>query len=138
MIYKTIRKIKWILEKDSPFVYIFFWVQGKIWRYLELRSICHERSENKEITTSKKWNKIHVSAFLQASKISHNVTTNIPWLWHSGLESSPRKRKVGCSNPRRDRSKSEKQVVTAPLLNAQQTVRVSRVLGDDHYKRMSL
>ena len=35
-------------------------------------------------------------------------TTNIPWWWHSGLERSTRKRKVGCSNPRRDRSKSEK------------------------------
>ena len=31
---------------------------------------------------------------------------------------------------------SLKQVVTAPLLNALQQVRVSRVLGDDHYKRM--
>ena len=30
----------------------------------------------------------------------------------------------------------QKEVVTAPLLNAQQEVRVSRVLGDDHYKRM--
>ena len=35
-----------------------------------------------------------------------------------------------------DRS-DKKQVVTAPLLNALQQLRVSRVLGDGHYKRMS-
>ena len=35
-----------------------------------------------------------------------------------GLERSPRKRKVECSNPRRDKLKSLKQVVTAPLPNA--------------------
>ena len=35
------------------------------------------------------------------------------------------------------RPKSKKQVVTAPLLNAQQYLRVSRVLKDDHYERMS-
>ena len=29
-------------------------------------------------------------------------------------------------------------MVTAPLLNARQQVRVSRVLGDDHYKWMPL
>ena len=29
----------------------------------------------------------------------------------------------------------EKQVMTALILNAQQKMRVSRVLGDDHYKR---
>ena len=32
---------------------------------------------------------------------------------------------------------SLKQVVTAPLPNAWHKVSVSRVLGDDHYKRMS-
>ena len=32
-----------------------------------------------------------------------------------------------------DRPKSLKQVVTAPLPTARQHVRVSRVLGDDHY-----
>ena len=41
------------------------------------------------------------------------------------------------SNPGRDRPKSLKQVVTAPLLSARQEVRASRVLGDDHYKRMT-
>ena len=56
---------------------------------------------------------------------------NRPWRWRSGLE-----RKVRCSNPSSDRPRSLKQVVTAPLLNARQQVRVSRVLGDDHYKRM--
>ena len=45
----------------------------------------------------------------------------------------PRRRKVGCSKPSRDRLKSLKQVVTALLPN----VGVSRVLGDDLYKRMS-
>ena len=53
-----------------------------------------------------------------------------------GSNVHPRKRKVGCSNPRRDRPKSLKQVVTAPLPNAQHQVWVSRVLRDDHYKRI--
>ena len=46
-----------------------------------------------------------------------------------------RKRKFGCSNPSRERPKSLKQVVTAPLSNARHLVCVSWVLGDDHYKR---
>ena len=41
--------------------------------------------------------------------------------WRSGLECSPCKRKVGCSNPSRDRPiKLLKQVVTAPPPNAWQ------------------
>ena len=56
--------------------------------------------------------------------------------WCSGLERWPRKQKVGCSNPSRNRPKSYRQVVTALLLNARQQVWVSRVLRDDHYKRM--
>ena len=40
------------------------------------------------------------------------------------------------SNPERLRPKSLKQVVTAPLLNAQQQV-LSRVLGDDQFTWMS-
>ena len=39
------------------------------------------------------------------------------------------KRKVGCSNPSSDRSKSLKQVVTAPLQNAQHEVGVSYTDG---------
>ena len=54
--------------------------------------------------------------------------------WRSGLERWPRKRKVGCSNLSRDRPKSLKQLVTAPLPNARQKVRMSPVLGDDHKK----
>ena len=54
--------------------------------------------------------------------------------WRSVLERSPRKRKFMCSNLSRDWHKSLKQVVNAPLPNARQ--QVSRVLGDDHYKRM--
>ena len=38
----------------------------------------------------------------------------------AGFERSPRKRKVGRSNPSRNKPKSLKQVVTAPLLNARQ------------------
>ena len=38
------------------------------------------------------------------------------------VERSPRMRKVGCSNPSRVRSKSLKQVVTAPLQYARQQV----------------
>ena len=40
----------------------------------------------------------------------------------SGLQRSPSKRKVGSSNPSRKIPKSQKQVVTAPLLNAQKYV----------------
>ena len=40
-----------------------------------------------------------------------------PRRWRSGLERSPRKRKIGCSNPSSDKPKSFKQVVTAPLPN---------------------
>ena len=40
------------------------------------------------------------------------------------------------SIPGRDRPKSLKQVVTAALPNARQEMRLSRVLGDEHYKRM--
>ena len=36
--------------------------------------------------------------------------------WGSLIERSPRLQKVGCSNPGRDRPKSLKQIVTAPLL----------------------
>ena len=36
--------------------------------------------------------------------------------WRGGLERWPRKRLVGCLNPNRDRTKSQKQVVRAPLL----------------------
>ena len=45
------------------------------------------------------------------------VYLNYAW---SGLERSPRKWKVGCSNPSRDRPKSLKQVEKAPLLHARQ------------------
>ena len=43
---------------------------------------------------------------------------------------------VTSSIPGRDRPKSKEQVVTAPLPNARRKVRVSRILGDDHNKRM--
>ena len=45
-----------------------------------------------------------------------------PRWWRSGLERSLSIWKVGCSNPSRDRPKSYKQVVTAPLPNARQYV----------------
>ena len=60
-----------------------------------------------------------------------------PRRWRSGLERSPLKRKVGCSNPSFNRPKSLKQVVTAPLTNTRHSVWVSRVLTDDHYIRMT-
>ena len=41
-----------------------------------------------------------------------------------------------CVNPSRDRPKSLEQVMTTPLPDAWLKVRVSRVLGDDHYKQM--
>ena len=50
------------------------------------------------------------------------------------VKNSPRMRKVGCSNPSRDRPKSLKQSMTAPMLNARQQMLVLRVLGVDHYK----
>ena len=46
-------------------------------------------------------------------------------------------RKVECSIPGRERSKSLKQVVTAPLLNGLLKVRVSLVIGDDKYIRLA-
>ena len=52
------------------------------------------------------------------------------------FRNGPRKRKVGCSNPSRDIPKSLKQAVTAPLPSAGHLVWMSRVLGDDHYKRI--
>ena len=45
----------------------------------------------------------------------------------SGCECLPRMQNVGCSNPSRNRPKSQKQVVTTPLPNVR---RASRVLGD--------
>ena len=56
--------------------------------------------------------------------------------WLSWLERSLRKRKVRCSNSCRERLNSLKHVVTAPLPNTRLYVWVSRVVGDDHYKRM--
>ena len=54
-----------------------------------------------------------------------------------GLERWPHNRKVGVRIPAAtDREKSWKQVVTAPMLNARQYMWVSRVLGDNHYKRV--
>ena len=57
--------------------------------------------------------------FLNLFKILHR---GWPRRWRSGLERSPRKRKVGCSNPGRKRPKSLKQIVTAPLPNARHQV----------------
>ena len=59
-----------------------------------------------------------------------------PRWWRSGLERSPRKRKVGCTNPSCVRPKTLKQVVTASLTTARHYVWAPRVLDDDHYKRM--
>ena len=41
------------------------------------------------------------------------------------------------SIPGRNRPKSLKQAVSTPMLSARQQVRVSWVLGDDHYKQMT-
>ena len=41
------------------------------------------------------------------------------------------------SIPGRDRPMSLKQIVRAPMTNARQQVRVLRVLGDDHYNKVS-
>ena len=65
-----------------------------------------------------------------------NFQNILPRRWRSGLDRSHRMRKVGCSNPNRDRPKSLKQVVTAPLLNVRQKVGVSRVLEDNNYERL--
>ena len=55
--------------------------------------------------------------------------------WPSRLEHLPCMQKVGCSNPRCDRSKLLKQEVTAPLPNAQQQMHVSWVLRWAFLKR---
>ena len=52
------------------------------------------------------------------------------------VRASSRKRKVGCSNPRRDRLEWLKPVVTTLLPNSRQYVWVSWFLGDDPHKRM--
>ena len=49
-----------------------------------------------------------------------------------GLSGHRVSKKVECSNPGHNRPTPLKQVVTAPLLNARQQVRVSRVLGNDN------
>ena len=48
--------------------------------------------------------------------------------WRSRPERLPRKRKVWCSSPKRDRHKALNQVSTTLMLNARQQVRVSRVM----------
>ena len=67
---------------------------------------------------------------------SNYSTIELPQRWRSGFKRSPRKRKIGCSNPSCFRPRSWKQLVTGPLPNVRQWVWVSRVLGNDHYKRM--
>ena len=69
--------------------------------------------------------------YTKVKTVLYNWTTSREW--RSGLE---RSNPSGCSNHSRDKPKSLKQVVTAPLSNAGHWVLVSRVLGDDHYKRM--
>ena len=49
-----------------------------------------------------------------------NLLSPLLGRWRSRLESSPRMRKVGCTNPSRDRLMLFQQVMLAPLLNAQQ------------------
>ena len=51
----------------------------------------------------------HISHVLLLSEFKGGTFMAQPWRWHSGLERSTRKRKVGCSNPSRDRPKSLKQ-----------------------------
>ena len=103
------------------------------WKNIGLFLVIIFHNINKEIDHSNSFKVVHnwyvcsfVLSFIFKSR----------W-WCSGLERSPRMLKVGCSNPSHDIPKSKKQLVTAPLLNARQQVWVSRVLGDDHYKRMS-
>ena len=50
--------------------------------------------------------------------VHENLHANLPRRWWSGLERSPRKRKVGCSNPCRNRPNSLREVVTVPQPNA--------------------
>ena len=52
------------------------------------------------------------------------------------VECSPLVRDIGVRSPVATDLSRKKQVVTASLPNARQKVRVSRVLGDEHYKRM--
>ena len=59
---------------------------------------------------------IFVTATYKEIKSKITMKNLTAWRWHSGLEHSPCKPKVWCSNPSRDR--------------------VSQVLGDDHYKLM--
>ena len=61
-----------------------------------------------------------------------------PLRWRSRLQRSSRIREVWCSNSSRDRPTSYKQVLTTPLPNTGHLVRVTKVLGDERYKRMPL
>ena len=61
---------------------------------------------------------------------------SLPQQWCSGRVLASQTRDLG-SISSRDRPKSLKQVMTAPLPNAQQKVWVSQVIGDDHYKGLA-
>ena len=60
-----------------------------------------------------------------------NIKYDSIFFYHLGFVKV--ERKVGSSNPSRDRPKLLKQVVISPLPNSQQQMWVSRDLGDDHY-----
>ena len=57
-----------------------------------------------------------------STAVIYNVSLELPWPrpWRSGIERSPRKQKIGCSNPSRD--KSLQPVVAASLPNARHEV----------------
>ena len=77
---------------------------------------------------------------LQYGAFKANVFKTDPMIVTSAVaqlvRTSPRKRKVGCSNPSRSRSKSHKQVETATLPNARQQMSLIRVFGHNHFKQM--
>ena len=66
---------------------------------------------------------------------NQSIIINWPPRWISGRAFASHTRDPG-SIPSRDMLKSLKQVVTAPLPSARQQMWVSRLLGDDHVKRM--
>ena len=56
--------------------------------------------------------------------------------WWLSVDRWPRMREIRVRSPLGDRPKSFKQIIKATLPKARQHVWMSRVLGDDHYKRM--
>ena len=131
------------------------WLRNEYWVY-NVQGLCHKQARLNSPThtnTQKGWKtvslnhtEVHTSTctfiVYRQEMIHKDCMALFQWKWTelkenktsavAQLECSLRKPKVGFSNSSRDRPKSLKQEVSAPLPNSRH-VRVSRDLGDDHY-----